>query len=296
MAKPLIAIVGETGSGKSGLAMSVAKQHNGEIIAADSRTVYKGFDIGTAKPTKQDQQQVPHHLLDVVEPNQKFSAGQFQRLANQAIDDIHSRNKLPILVGGTGLYVDSVIFDFDFAGSADEALRAELNSLNIEELKQRVLQKQQQTGEEFGATTPELWKNKRHMIRFIEAGETPKNNQTLRQNTLVLGISRSKSEMRKRIEDRVEQMFRAGLRKEIDELVATYGWDNIAMSGIIYKLFKDYDDGKISMSQVKRQFVQKDLQYAKRQRTWFKRNPHIVWVESAEAGAIVVDEFLTTNN
>jgi tRNA dimethylallyltransferase len=110
----LVVIVGTTASGKSQLAMQVAQERNGEIIAADSRTVYKGMDIGTAKPSLEDQKKVRHHLLDVVEPNQKFSAGDFQKLAQEAIKDIHSRGKLPIMVGGTGLYVDSILYDFNF--------------------------------------------------------------------------------------------------------------------------------------------------------------------------------------
>lgn len=283
--RPLVVIVGETASGKSGLGMEIARRHSGEIIAADSRTVYKYFDIGTAKPTKKDQAEIAHHLLDVVEPNAAFNAAQFKRLALRAIEDIHSRSHLPVMVGGTGLYIDSVIFDFEFAAKPDPQLRSNLSVFTTEELQNRA--------EQMGAVGINF-KNRRHVIRFIETGGTPKQKLILRDNTLVLGLQRSKNELRKRIEDRVEQIFRAGLRKEIDWLVENYGWDNTAMSGVVYRLFKKYEDDEISMSEVKRMFVQKDLQYAKRQRTWFKRNPYIQWHKDQESALKAVASFLAS--
>lgn len=290
----MIVIVGETGSGKSSLAMSIAQSHSGEIIAADSRTIYKGFDVGTAKPSKADRELVSHHLLDVIEPHESFSAAQFKSQALSAIADINERGALPIMVGGTGLYVDSVIFDFEFGAKADALLRKKLNNLTDQDLVDEVQRVENTTGNKFmhGAST-ELWKNRRHMIRFIETGQHVEQEKVLRPNTLVIGMQRSRTQMRKRIEGRVEQMFRAGLRKEIDDLVAQYGWDNMAMGGIIYRLFKSYHDGEISMTEVKRQFVKKDLQYAKRQRTWFKRNPHIQWFDKPELAMDCVDRFMS---
>lgn len=116
---PLVVITGPTASGKTSLAMEVAKLFNGEIICADSRTIYKGMDIGTAKPTKKEQAAIPHHIIDVVEPNQSFTVADFKELALKAIDDITKRGKLPIMVGGTGLYIDSVIFDYQFGPAGD---------------------------------------------------------------------------------------------------------------------------------------------------------------------------------
>src|SRR5688572_18783932 len=130
-AKPLIAIVGPTASGKSALAMELARRHQGEIIAADSRTVYKGMDIGTAKPSPADQRQIPHYLLDVVEPNEPFTAADFQRLATAAITEIQDHDHLPLMVGGTGLYLDAVLYDYRFPGDASGADRAELAELSL---------------------------------------------------------------------------------------------------------------------------------------------------------------------
>ena len=117
---PLVVIVGQTASGKSALAMGLAKEFNGQIICADSRTIYKGMDIGTAKPNKKDREVVKHHLLDIVEIDQAFSAAKFKQLANDLIVEIHSRGKLPIMVGGTGLYVDAVLFDYKFSPKVSE--------------------------------------------------------------------------------------------------------------------------------------------------------------------------------
>lgn len=283
---PLVVIVGETASGKSALGMEIAQEFNGEIIAADSRTVYRGMDVGTAKPTKDDQKRVPHHLIDVVAPNEQFTAGDFKRLANEAIQDIRSRGKLPVMVGGTGLYVDSVIFDFDFAPKGDPKLRLELEVLTSDELRRRV--------QELGATGIDM-NNRRHMIRFLETGGTPKNNNQLINDVILVGLKLSKQELRRRIDLRVEQMFRAGLRKEVDELANRYGWDAPGMEGIIYKLFRSYKDKKISMSEVKRQFAQKDYLLAKRQRTWFKRNPHITWFDNHNEAVIYAREKLMHN-
>jgi tRNA dimethylallyltransferase len=133
MEAPLIVIVGPTASGKSALAMQLAERFGGEIICADSRTVYKGMDIGTAKPSAEDQARVPHHGLDLVEPGERFSAVDFKNYATQTIADIRARGKIPFLVGGTGLYVDAVIFDYHF-GQADPELRAKLEALSLEEL------------------------------------------------------------------------------------------------------------------------------------------------------------------
>ena len=232
---PLVVIVGETASGKSGLALAAAERFKGELICADSRTVYKGMDVGTAKPTAEEQSKVPHHLLDVVEPNERFSAARFQELANQAISDIAGRHNLPVMVGGTGLYVDAVILNYDF----DHQTKSEL-----------------------------------------------------RPNTLVIGLKLPRAELRCRIEARVEQMFYRGLRKEVDELVNQYGWDHWSLTGIGYREFADYQSGAKSMSQIKRAIVTNTLEFAKRQRTWFKRHPFIEWFEDPELALTRIDDWL----
>lgn len=157
---PLIVITGPTASGKSGLALELAEELNGEIICADSRTIYKGMDIGTAKPTLAEQKRVRHWLIDMVEPGERFTAADFQKHALTAIDDIRLRSKIPFLVGGSGLYIDAVILGFNFASDADTVRRTELEKMTIEQL-QALITKQQ-------LTMPENSKNKRYLIRCIE--------------------------------------------------------------------------------------------------------------------------------
>jgi tRNA dimethylallyltransferase len=281
---PLLAIVGETATGKSSLALKLAQKLDGEIVCADSRTVYSGANIFTATPSRDDQATIPHHLLSIVRPDQTCTAFEFKQLAVAAIDDIGKRGKLPMLVGGSGLYIDAVLFDFSFAPKASPARRIELDILTTEELAKQTSQ------QESGQTVDS--KNRRHMIRFLETGGTPRQALRLRPNTLVIGLRRPRSELRLRIEQRVELMFRAGLRREIDELVAAYGWDNPLIAGGVSALFQAYERGEVSMGEVKRQFVKKDLALAKRQRTWFKRNPYIEWFEDSLAAEQRVQKFL----
>jgi tRNA dimethylallyltransferase len=134
---PLIVIVGETSSGKTSLGIKIAQKIGGEIICADSWTVYKGFDIGTAKPTADERKLVPHHLLDIADPAEGFSAPLFQAHAKRAIEEIASRGKVPMMIGGTGLYIDSVIFEYGFLPAPDPALRAELSAMSLEDIVQR---------------------------------------------------------------------------------------------------------------------------------------------------------------
>lgn len=216
----LVVIVGTTASGKSAEAMKIAQQYGGEIICADSRTIYKGLDIGTSKPSKQDQAKVKHHLLDIIEPDQKFNVAQFQKLANATIKDIQKRGKLPVMVGGTGLYVDAVIYGYDF---------------------------------------------------------DKKSRQQLRPNTLVLGLDLPTDQLKQRIEARVDQMFAQGLEQEVKSLSNTYGWQAEAMKGIGYREWQAYFNGSEELIKMKELIVKNTWQYARRQRTWFRRSTDIHW-------------------
>lgn len=269
MPTPLVVIVGPTASGKSDLAMHVAQKHNGEIICADSRTVYKGMDIGTAKPTVEDRAKVKHHLLDVVEPNEFFSAADFKHHANEALADIRNRGKLPILVGGTGLYVDAVIFDYQFGQPADLQLRSELSELTVEEL--------QQYCRRLHIEIPVNNKNKRHLIRAIELNGLPKKTGVLILNTFVVGIAPSNDALKERIIKRAYSMVDLGIANEVRSLTNKYGWEREAMKGNIYRVFRGVIEGGKSVNIAIDEFIRSDLALAKRQRTWFKRNPAIIW-------------------
>ena len=238
----LIAIVGPTASGKSKLALKIARKFNGEIIAADSRTVYKGMDIGTAKPTIKEQAEAPHHLLDLIEPNQKFSAGQFKKLAEKAISDIQNRGHLPILVGGTGLYLNAVLFDYQF--------------------------------KQGGKPDP---KNPRHQLR---QGQPPAHK--LIPNALVVGLAIEPKKLEASITRRAEAMAKQGFMDEVKNLAAAYPAQLEVFKSPGYRPFFDLLLNRIDLQTAKQQFIQSHLRLVKKQRTWFKRNPYIIWFEDGQ--------------
>lgn len=286
---PLVVIVGETASGKSALAMDLAEQFGGEIVCADSWTVYKGFDIGTAKPTLEDQAEIPHHLLDVADPTEGFSAAVFQRLAKKAVADISARGKLPIVVGGTGLYIDSVLYNYSFLPPSDPSLRNLLNALSLERLLARA--------EAMGLDTTGIdLRNKRRVIRLIENNGVRPTKQAMRSNTLVLGVRRPLDELRGRIMARIDAMVAQGFPDEVRRLGEQYGWDCEPMRAPGYRAFADYVQGRVSLEQAKERFRQNDLQLAKKQRTWFKRNPSIQWVYDRSYAVELVTTFLNKTN
>jgi tRNA dimethylallyltransferase len=281
---PVIVVLGQTASGKSALALELAQRFGGEIIAADSRTVYKGMDIGTAKSTLAEQRLVRHHLIDVVEPDQSFSVADFQYLARKAIDDIASRGRLPMLVGGSGLYIDSVIYDFSFRQSGDLEQRKVLGELSVEELQAILLQR--------AIPFPANERNPRHLVRSLEtAGEIP-CRAPLRPNTLVIGIFKDRALLANDVLRRVDSMVDRGFVKEVKHLAARYGWDVPALQAPGYRAFRLYLAGQVSLEEAKRQFVQNDLQYAKRQKTWFKRNMDIHWISNLEEAVDIITTFL----
>ena len=245
---PLVVIVGETASGKSSLAMQLARKYSGEIICADSRTIYKGMDIGTAKPSKKDREEMKHYLLDIIEPGERYSASQFKQDAVNAINDITKRGKLPIMVGGTGLYIDAVIFDYGFSDGKQAR-----NPTNSRHLSQDTLHKKNE----------------------------------LRQNTLVIGLDRSREEVKNNIEQRVEQMIQAGYIEEVKILLTRYGKNNSALSGIDYRTVVKYIEGELTLNEVKLELIKGDKSLAKRQRTWFRRNKNINWIKPNQAEAKV---------
>ncbi|MEI7683101.1 MAG: tRNA (adenosine(37)-N6)-dimethylallyltransferase MiaA [Candidatus Saccharibacteria bacterium] len=266
--EPLVVIVGTTASGKSALAMRIAKERNGEIIAADSRTIYKGMDIGTAKPSPDDQKLIPHHLIDVAEPDRKFTASDFKKLANRAIKNIHDRGKLPIMVGGTGLYIDSILYDFSFR-PANPAERQRLEKLTVSELQTEIRQK--------GLEIPENTQNPRHLIRVLETNGEVGVKNPLRANTEVIGVQVPDDVLKRRIAERTDHMIAQGLQAEVKELSDKYGWEAEAMKGIGYREWQDYFAGSQDLIKTKKLIVKDTWQYARRQRTWFRRSPDIDW-------------------
>ncbi len=260
---PIVVIVGETASGKSALALDIAKRFDGEIICADSWTVYKDFNIGTAKPSGVERAMVQHHLLDVANAHGGFNAVVFQQLALAAINSIAGRGRLPILVGGTGLYIDSVIYHYKFLAAPPAGMREVLNKLSLDELVEMV--------EKQGLLTQGIdTRNKRRVIRLIENDGKLPSRQPLRENTLLLGVSVPRSELQSRVEKRVDVMLNSGLEDEVKDLKEEYGWDAEPMKGIGYYQWKDYFDGTIGRDEVRARIVKATMDLAKRQRTWFR--------------------------
>ena len=267
---PLIVIIGPTASGKTSLAIQLAKKYRGEIICADSRTVYRGMNIGTAKPSLSERQRVSHWGLDLVDPGDSFSVSQFKDYARQKIKEIRSRGNIPFLVGGTGLYIDSVIFDFQFGGKSSREKRANLQEMTISELQRYCAN--------HDVVLPENSKNKRYLVRAIErADEKPSGLEVPLNNTIVVGITTDKQLLKQRITDRAKKMFKDGVVEETIGLVNSAGWCNEAMTGNVYPVIKKLIEKEIDEDQAVREFIASDVNLVKRQLTWFRRNPFIEW-------------------
>lgn len=279
---PLIVIVGETGSGKTALALSLAERFNGEVIAADSRTVYRAMDIGTAKPSAAERRRVRHHGLDIVTPDQKFTAYDFKQFALATIANINERGRLPFLVGGTGLYVDSVLYDFSFRPQPDPTLRAALTGMSVEDLKVRVLAA--------GMPLPVNSKNPRHLIRLLEAGPTVNQERKLRPNTLVIGLEPPLDVLHQRLNERAGAMISHGLISEFQKLQKKYG-DVEALHAPAYRAVLACKNK--TPSDLCEEIVRNDSRLAKRQRTWFRRNPCIHWLHNGDVFTESV-ELITT--
>jgi tRNA dimethylallyltransferase len=274
---PLIVIAGPTASGKTALAVRLAERFGGEIICADSRTIYRGMDIGTAKPTRDERANVPHWGLDLVEPGGRFTVADFKAYAEQKIAEIRERGNVPFLVGGTGLYIDAIVFDFAFAGEANEVLREQLEQMNVQEL--------QKYCENNNIKLPENDHNKRYLIRAIERKNvTVKRRETPIDNTIVVGITTNRETLRTRIALRSEQLFANNVVEEATILSKKYSWDSEAMTGNVYPLVRKYIAGELDETGLRREFEISDWRLAKRQMTWLRRNPYIMWgtIEASE--------------
>lgn len=282
---PLVVIVGETASGKSALGMELAERFGGEIICADAMTVYPGFNIGTAKPSETDRAKVPHHLLDIADPAQGFSAAQFKQEAERAIADILARGKLPIMVGGSGLYIESVLYNYQFNVLPNTGERDVLNTMSLAELL--VLARERGLD-----TTGIDAANPRRVMRLIETNGLKAVRSDLRENTCVIGIRTNREQLESRVKRRVEAMLTAGLEVEVTELAERYGWGVEAMKSVGYREWRTYFEGNASLTETVEQIAQSTMQLAKKQRTWFKRNNSIHWITDPSEAVDIVTTLL----
>lgn len=282
-----IAVVGATATGKTELALRLAETFDGEVICADSRTIYREMNIGTAKPTAAEQARAPHHLLDVIDPDERLSAAAFKMLAEAAMADIAGRGKLPILVGGSGLYIDAVLYDYQFPEEADEERREQLEGMSDIELLELL------AAEDAAAFEAVDRSNRRRVIRAIEtAGMTAGRRTEVLPQALVLGTQMNKEVVQKRVLLRVEKMLEEGFIDEVRNIGDKYGWDSSALDVIGYRAFKGLLLGTKTLDEAKADFARGDMALYKKQVTWFKRNHAIKWVSGAEEALDTAREFL----
>jgi len=287
---PFVVIVGPTASGKTGLAVRIAKEFNGEVISADSRAIYKELTIGTAKPLLDEQQGIPHWGIDLVLPGERFTVADFKAYALQKINEIRARGHVPILAGGTGLYIDAVLYDFEFSSVVDDTIRRD-------ELMQMPLEGLYRHCAEHNIELPENSKNKRHVVNSIlRKGQTLKRRHKLDNNTVVVGIATEKEILRLRIEQRADVIITSETLNEAMRAADKYGWDNEAMTGNVYPLIHQYLDGELTMDELKQKFITSDWHLAKRQLTWFRRNEHIQWLQLGDAYTYLARELDKVNN
>lgn len=277
----LVVIGGETGSGKSSLAMEVARNYNGSIISADSWAIRRKMDIGTAKPTVSEQSEINHYGIDVVDVDQDFSAAAYQQITIKAIAEIQGQGKLPIIVGGTGLYTDSVVYSYSFLDNTDKVYRKELDNKSLSELHRIADNKQIDLTNVDG-------QNKRRVVRAIENnGRKPLSALNLRPETLYLALNQDRDMLEQRLLMRTKQMIQHGLGVEVENLAKEYGWGVEAMKGIGYTEWRDYP--VISEQEVAKKITQNCMKLAKRQRTWFRKNKDVYWCNKKQAEDLIED-------
>ena len=278
----IIAITGPSSSGKTALSVSLAKEISGEIISVDSRQIYKGLDIGSAKPTMDERQGIVHHMMDIIEVTDPFTVADFCDEANKIIGDIISRGKVPILAGGTGLYFRTLLQDFDLPRVApNEELRKELNKKSCEELYNMLLEKDYEIAQKIH------FNNKVKIIRALEVcislGVPMSKAQKKKDSpydVLWIGLNtQDRDFLYERINKRVEVMLSQGLEQEAKTLFEKYGENNILMSTIGYQEFLPYFKGEIEFSIAIEQLKQNTRRYAKRQISWFNANKDINWFD-----------------
>lgn len=275
----VIAVVGATASGKTSYAIELAKKINGEIISADSRLVYKGMDIGTAKPTIDEMQEIPHYMIDVVEPEYNYSVGLYVKEAKKHITDIISRGKVPIVVGGTGLYFRVLLENYDLPDvKPDYELRKELSSYSYEELLEMLTKL-----DEKAANSVEK-NDKKKLIRYIEiiklAGKPLDLVRGVKEkefNVEWVGLNFPREILYDRINKRVDLMIEQGLIDETKKLLQKHGRISNITDTIGYREVLSYLDGELSLDKAKDKLKQNTRNYAKRQLTWFRKNEQINW-------------------
>ena len=286
----LLVIIGPTAVGKTKLSIEMAKRYNGEIISGDSMQIYRGMDIGTAKITMNEMEGIPHYLIDIKEPSENFSVAEFQHLVRDRISEIAKKGKLPIIVGGTGLYIQSVIYDYQFSDvPGDESFRLMLEErakeIGNEALYKELLAVDQESAAQIHPN------NVRRVIRALEiyhlTGKTMKDIQSTQQrdllfNTALVGLTMERENLYSRINTRVDLMMNEGLLAEVKNLYQQGLRDCQSIQAIGYKEIYDYLDDRVTLDEAVENLKQNSRRYAKRQLTWFRNKMEVQWFDMTD--------------
>lgn len=287
----VVVIIGPTAVGKTKLSIDIAKHFNGEIISGDSMQIYRKMDIGTAKITKKEMEGIPHHLIDIKDPTESYSVADFQANVRALISEITSRNKLPIIVGGTGLYIQSVIYDYQFSkqGSNDSIrlqLEKEVEERGIEPIYEMLRKIDSESAEKIHPN------NHRRVIRALEVylttGQTMSQNQEeqieneLLYDATLIGLTMEREKLYNRINARVDKMMRDGLVEEVETLHKQNIRNVQSIQAIGYKEVYDYLDGKVTLEEALELLKRNSRRYAKRQLTWFRNKMNVTWIDMTD--------------
>ncbi|MEH7239456.1 tRNA (adenosine(37)-N6)-dimethylallyltransferase MiaA [Bacillus sp. JJ1562] len=283
----LVVLIGPTAVGKTELSIELAKKLNAEIISGDSMQIYKGMDIGTAKISIDEMEGVPHHLIDIKEPHEGFSVAEFQADVRKLISDIHSRGKLPMIVGGTGLYIQSVIFDYQFTDDASnpeyrETLEQQVAKSGVDSLYQELKEIDPESAERIHPN------NVRRVIRALEIYKTTgktmtdymeEQKQELIFEVALVGLTMEREKLYERINDRVDLMIESGLLEEVSTFYSQGLRDCQSIQAIGYKELYHHLDGSLTLQEAITQLKQNTRRYAKRQLTWFRNKMDVKWFD-----------------
>ncbi len=282
--KKVLVIVGPTAVGKSDFALNIAEEINSEIISGDSIQVYRGLNIGSGKVTSAEMNQVPHHLIDILSADENYSVADFQKKSRQCIEKITNENKLPIVVGGTGLYIKACLYDYVFSDElkSDEDVYNDLDNETLYAMLKEIDEK---------ATETIHKNNRKRVIRALTiagSGKTKSDieaeqNHTMIYDVLLIGLTCSRETLYKRINNRVDKMINLGLKEEIEKLISNkINFCNQSMQGIGYREWKDYFENNASENEVIEKIKTHSRQFAKRQYTWFNNQMKIKWLDIEE--------------
>ena len=292
MEKPkVIVICGPTASGKTALSIELAKKINGEIVSADSMQIYKDMNIGSAKVTNEEMQEIKHYMIDCVSPDERFSVADYKTNAKNAIEEIIKKGKTPIVVGGTGLYIDALIYEIEYKDiKIDENYRKELQEIEknqgLEVLYKKALEIDPKAMEKISQN------DSKRIMRVLEIYKATGKNKTEQEaesrlkeipyDYKVFALTMNREKLYERINKRVDIMIEKGLINEVENLLKKYKEFPTSMQGLGYKEVRDYFQGKTTKNEMIEKIKQESRRYAKRQLTWFRKNKQTIWLDSLE--------------